>query len=446
MFAGALALVLAGAGSFLYLRLDATLSTAIDRTLRTRAADLTALLRQSDSGLRESGRRWPPDTVAQVLDRRGIVVDATAQTPPAPLLDASATATAWQRAQFFDRTSERLLALPVQAQDQRLLIIVGSSTEPRARALVTLRRELLIGGPAILLLVSLLAYALAHAALRPVEAMRRRAAAIGGAKSGERLPVPRARDEIAMLGRTLNEMLARLEQALERERRFVADASHELRTPLALLKGEIELALEEERGADELRAALRAAGEETDRLVRLAEDLLLLARADRGVLPLRRERLDVGSLLASMASRFELRAREAGRRIVVEPTRLAVIADRLRLEQALSNLIDNALRHGAGTVRLHGTESQESIGLHVGDQGAGLPALIASQAFEPFARGRGTPGEGSGLGLAIVAAVANAHQGRAHLASTGAGTDASIELPRTVPLPDSQARELVATP
>lgn len=437
--------MLAGAGAFLYLRLDATLSAGLDRTLRTRAADLTALLRQSDSGLRESGRQWPEETVAQILDRRGGIVDATAQTPPTPLLDVNARASAWQGARFFDRGEERLLAVPVRAQEQRLLIVVGSSTEPRARALGTLRRELLFGGPATLLLVSLLAYALARGALRPVEAMRRRAAAIGGERTGERLPLPRAQDEIAMLGSTLNGMLARLEQALERERRFVADASHELRTPLALLKGEIELALEDEHDADELRAALRAAGEETDRLVRLAEDLLLLARADRGVLPLRRECVDLGSLLASMASRFELRAREADRRIVVEPTDLTVVADRLRLEQALSNLIDNALRHGRGTVRLHVAEHQESIGLHIHDQGTGLPALVAANAFEPFARGRGAPGEGSGLGLAIVAAVAKAHRGRAQLTCAPGGTDASIELPRTVQLPDSQARELAAT-
>jgi hypothetical protein len=161
------------------------------------------------------------------------------------------------------------------------------------------------------------------------------------------------------------------------------------------LKGEIELALEEEHGADELRAALRAAGEESDRLVRLAEDLLLLARADRGVLPLRREHVDLGSLLASMAACFELRAREAGRRIVVERTGLSVIADRLRLEQALSNLIDNALRHGGGTVRIHVTESHENVGLHVGDQGAGFSAPVAAHAFEPFARGGCTQGRGA---------------------------------------------------
>src|SRR5712691_3776954 len=127
--------------------------------------------------------------------------------------------------------------------------------------------------------------------------MRRQAAEITAADTGRRLPVPPAEDEIRRLGETLNEMLDRLETALERERRFVADASHELRTPLAMLRTELELALRRERSGAELRAALASAFEETDRLARLAEDLLVLARADRGSLPLRVRALRVDELL-----------------------------------------------------------------------------------------------------------------------------------------------------
>ncbi len=431
VFALALALVLAGTGAFLYLRLDSTLTAALEQGLRTRAADLVALVRQSDSGLREARQRWPEDTVAQVLDPRGRIVDETAAAPRRPLLGPRERTLALRGRRFLDRPDERLLAVPVRAQDERLLVVVGASTEPRAEALATLRRELFFGGPAMLLLVSLLAYALARASLRPVEAMRRRAAAIGAEHAGELLPIPPARDEIALLGQTLNEMLARLQLALERERRFVADASHELRTPLTLLKGEIELALEDGENASELRAALRSAGEETDRLVRLAEDLLLLARAERGSLPLREERLELDRLLTGIATRFELRGRESDRRIEVEPTRLTVQADRLRLEQALSNLVDNALRHGAGLVRLRAQRRDDAIELHVIDEGEGVPEPFAPRAFEPFARATGTRGEGSGLGLAIVAAVARAHGGSAQVRNlAGGGTDAWIALPR----------------
>ena len=148
----------------------------------------------------------------------------------------------------------------------------------------SLRDELLIAGPIALLLATLAGYGLAGLALRPVESMRRRAAAISAERPGERLPVPQTGDEVERLGETLNEMLARLEAALLREREFVADAGHELRTPLALLRTELELALRHGEGVDELRQALRRSSEEVDRLAQLAEDLLLIARADQGQL------------------------------------------------------------------------------------------------------------------------------------------------------------------
>ena len=436
VFAAALGLVLTGTGSLLYLRMSSTLSAALDQSLRTRVADLAALLRQSDSGLRESGQQLQEGTVAQVIDTNGRIVDATREAPVRPLLDRSARAAAMRSRRFLDRPNERLLALPVQAQDRRLLIVVGISTESRAEALAALRNELFLGGPATLLVVSLLAYALAHASLRPIESMRRRAAAISGDHPGERLPIPPARDEVALLGTTLNEMLARLELALDRERRFVTDASHELRTPLALLKGEIELALEDDQNADELRAALRSAGAETDRLVRLAEDLLLLARADRGALPLRREQIEADDLLERIATRFELRARESGRRVEVATAGASIEGDPLRLEQALSNLLDNALRHGDGTVTLRAETRGNTVKLHVADEGPGMPQTLREHAFEPFRRGSDLRGEGSGLGLAIVSAIAHAHGGTVELQDRErGGTDISIELPRPHPTP-----------
>jgi signal transduction histidine kinase len=258
----------------------------------------------------------------------------------------------------------------------------------------------------------------ATGALRPVEAMRRRAAAISGNRTGERLPVPQSADELARLGETLNQMLDRLETALVRERTFVADASHELRTPLAILKTEIDLALRRGRSPEELRAALESAGEETDRLVRLAEDLLVIARVDQGRLPLRPEELDVTELLVTVAARFGVQA---------EPARgVTVRGDRARLEQALGNLVDNAQRHGRGEVRLSATARAGTVELHVIDEGDGLPPDFAPHAFERFTRADGARGRGgAGLGLAIVAAIANSHGGSAH----ANGGDVWIQLP-----------------
>ena len=144
-------------------------------------------------------------------------------------------------------------------------------------------------------------YAMAGAALRPVESMRRRAAEISATEPGARLPVSEAHDELSRLAETLNTMLGRLEEALARERRFVDDASHELRTPLAALRTELELALRRQRSPAELQQALASAAEETDRLSQLAEDLLVLARANGGSLPVRRERLDAVELLEGVA-------------------------------------------------------------------------------------------------------------------------------------------------
>ena len=175
----------------------------------------------------------------------------------------------------------RVLVVPVNADGRDRVVVVGSSLGDRDEALDGLATLLLIGGPAALLLASLAGYGAAAAALRPVEAMRQRAAEISS-DGGARLPVPETNDELSRLGETLNAMLGRLETALEHERRFVDDASHELRTPLALHKIELELALSHARDENELREAISSATEEIDRLIELAEQLLVVARSEDG--------------------------------------------------------------------------------------------------------------------------------------------------------------------
>lgn len=439
-FAVAMAAVLAATGLFLYLRLAGSLDQAIDDGLRTRVDDVSALVRQSESGLRLGsghGLAEQGESFAQVLALDGSLLDTTPQLGDSPLLSPAEVARAAQRPIFLERRSvpgsddaARLLAALIEGQDQRVVVVVGAATEGRSETLRSLLAQLLVGGPLALLLASALAYALAAGALRPVELMRRQAGAISANEPGRRLPVSEAHDEIARLGHTLNEMLARLETALERERRFVSDASHELRTPLALLKTELELALRHTRTREELEAALRSAAEETDRLARLAEDLLVLARADQGRLPLRPSRIAVAELLRTVASRF---GDQGARRISVEaPAELAVTGDRLRLEQALGNLLDNALRHGSGAVALTATAKAGIVELHVLDEGPGVPDEFLAVAFERFSRPDvARSGDGTGLGLAIARLIARAHQGEARLANRRdpRGLDAWLELP-----------------
>jgi signal transduction histidine kinase len=426
VFAVAMAVVLAGVGLLVYVRVGSALLSSVDQTLRSQATEAQAHSERD-------GRLVDRDaaggtTLAEILTSDGRVLRSTPAGLP-PLIGAPDAARAAAGATRFRSIRLvrpagywRVLAVPAPGG----AVAVARSLEARHSTLERLFKELLLAGSIGLLLAAGIGYAMAAGALRPVEAMRRRAAAVTAA-SPTRLPVPRSHDEIARLATTLNEMLARLESAFEHERRFLADASHELRTPLALLRAELDLALRRPRSAEELELALRSAAEETERLSRLAEDLLFIARADQGRLPIRREHIAVGDIFETVASRFAARGHELGRPVHAEPTELVVDADAERLDQALSGLVDNALRHGAGDVALAARERNGVVELHVTDEGAGFPPEFRERAFDRFsradeARSRG----GSGLGLSIVAVIAGAHGGSVAI---GAGADVWISLP-----------------
>jgi two-component system, OmpR family, sensor kinase len=314
-----------------------------------------------------------------------------------------------------DGEQARLRISSVELSQGTATLVVGASLEDREEALDGLLAQLLIVGPLALLLTSVGGYVLAGAALRPVEAMRRRAADVSSDRADQRLPLPPANDEIRRLGQTLNDMLGRLEAGLARERRFVADASHEMRTPLTSLRTELELALRRPRSQAELEEALRSAAEEVERVVRLAEDLLVLARADDGRLPLAQEKHIVREVLDAVAGRYDSSAAAVGRSIVVDAESDWILTgDRLRLEQALGNLVDNALRHGGGAIRLEARPIGRVLELRVSDDGVGFPPEFLPHAFERFSRADvARAGSGAGLGLAIVDAIARAHGGKA---------------------------------
>ena len=402
-FALAMAVVLAATGAFLYMRLQSSLDEAIDEGLETLWAQAAADVQRGEP---VGDTPIPTDErFIQVLAPDGRVLEATPQE-----LDGPA----------------RTLARSVEGPEGQV-VVVGVALEDRDETLSGFLTELLLIGPAALLAASLLGYVLAAAALRPVEAMRAEAAAISGSEPERRLPLPESRDELRRLGETLNAMLARLEGALDRERGFVADASHELRTPLALLKAELEVALRRPRSADELERALRSAAGETDRLVRLAEGLLVLARSDQGRLALHTEQVRASDLLAGVAGRF-------GEEVeVVSSDGVELVGDQARLEQALGNLVDNALRHGAAPVRLSATARNGAVELHVRDEGPGFPTAFLPHAFERFSRpDEARSGQGAGLGLALAQAIAVAHGGSAGAANRGArGADVWLSIPAT---------------
>jgi heavy metal sensor kinase len=440
-FALAMAIVLAGSGLYLYLRLDSHLAAALDRDLRLRAQDLAALVSQPHAVLSkdEGGRLIERgESYAQLLSSNGRVLDAT-KPLRSPLLSPAELHRAERRPIYVDKPSvpglnegSRLLATRVTRGGIPVVLVVGTTQQNNVETLASFRDELLIAGPIALLLASGLGYLLAGLSLRQVESMRQRAAAISAATPGQRLPVPPTGDEVQRLAETLNAMLDRLEAAFERERDFVADAGHELRTPLALLRTELELALRQARTPEELRAAIRWSSYEADRLSQLAEDLLLIARTDRGRLPLRVEPVPVDALFVAIRSRFEWRAAELGKTVTSAPANgLLVEADRIRLEQALGNLVDNALRYGGDEVTLEAAQKNGHTELHVRDNGGGFAPDFIPRAFERFARpDAARSGTSSGLGLSIVKAIAESHDGSAHVANLAPNsTDAWLSLP-----------------
>ena len=415
-FALAMALVLTALGSVVYVRVGSTMLASVDASLRGQSKEAVSRLRDDETLLdhdaSESG-------IAEVLTPSGTVVLSN-PVGLRPALDGRALSVAARHTVLLTSRVRglnddwRLLATPVGEG----VLVVGRSLGARDESLDRLQHEFLLAAPLALVLATLAGYLLAGAALRPVEAMRRRAAAVTAATPGNRLPVPPGGDEISRLAETLNDMLGRLEAAFQHERRFVSDASHELRTPLALLRTELDLALRRPRSRVELEEALRSAAEETERLSSLAEDLLLVARADQEELPVRRERVSSRELLERVSRRFATRAAELGRAVRVTGSAPVLDADPARLEQALGNLVDNALAYGAGAVELSARSVNGHVELHVTDEGKGFPAGFTSRAFDRFSRADESRSRGgSGLGLAIVQAIAQAHGGSASAAN-----------------------------
>jgi two-component system OmpR family sensor kinase len=367
LFAGAMTVMLVALGALLYVRVGNALDEQIDDGLEQRAASIGS------------------DRPAIALDDGFVAIVGTRLVLEDGEVPRAAVARARTTPTFVTVGDQRVLLTPARTGG---VLAVGTSLDDRDEALANLSTELLLVGAIALGLAGVGGYVVARAATRPV--------------------------------------LERLRRGLARERRFVADASHELRTPLTSLRAELDLALRRPRSSEELLAAVASAGEEVERLRRLADDLLVLARADEEGLELRRERLAARELLESVRRRFEASALGAGRELEVRAPELELVGDRLRLEQAVGNLVDNALRHGKGAVRLEAAAVDRIVRLAVCDEGAGIPQQHEPRAFERFTRADDArAGEGTGLGLAIVDAIARAHGGTVH----ATGAIVAIELP-----------------
>jgi two-component system, OmpR family, sensor kinase len=301
----------------------------------------------------------------------------------------------------------RVLATPLASAGpvgRPAVLVVAVRRDQRDEALRELIAQLVFANLAALAIASLIGYRLARAALDPVERYRAQSARVAAGATGVRLDIPAGDDELTRLGRTLNDMLTALDTALERERRFVSDACHELRTPLTLLAAELELALRRPRSAAELEAALRAAATDTAGLIALADTLLAVGvqAAPDAATPT----IDPAQAIPAIAKRYW-----NGVNTDLQPTPL-IRVEPTRLERIVTNLLDNASRHGALPITVATGTVDGYARLTVHDSGPGMPAEFLPHAAERFARAdtaRTTPG--TGLGLSLVDAIVAVHHG-----------------------------------
>jgi signal transduction histidine kinase len=401
------------------------------------------------SGRREE-RLVPAVRRFRAPDRRVLLIDSTnrvlAESTPAPfgppvaeeLFVPVAPATILAAIPQGRRPNSSLIRLrpgdpPVRVSGVRLrrrgmvLAVIGSTRAERTmreQARVALALAVIV----TLAIAVIPGSILVRRSLAPIGEMTRRAARIGAARLGDRLPVSNPRDELGSLAIVLNDLLDRLQRAFEQQRRFMAEAAHELRTPVAVVRAETELALAGERTLGEYREALGIVGGEAERLGRIVDDLLTFSRAEAGQYPLRLAEADLGEVAADATRSLRNLAAQKGVEISTGAAdELPIHGDADLLRRLVLNLVENAVKHGrpGDRVRVEAFSEGGEYRLRVADTGPGVPEEARAKIFEPFFRGSQARAEGSaagaGLGLPIARWIAEAHGGRLELAETGPG-------------------------
>jgi len=416
--------VLAAAGSFVYWRVQVDLDRTLDNTLSAQANELRQALRANPGRPGSALARLSADSRAassQVIDNTGRVLARTGNAPQASLLRHQGALTAthpqteYNVGELLGPARQRLRVLAYRMQSgtrkETSFVVTAVPLGQRDEALRELLAQLAVANLAALATASAVGYRLARAALLPVERYRSQAEQVAGGATGIRLDVPEETDdEISRLGHTLNRMLSAQEQAGAAQRQFLADASHELRTPLAILSGEVELALRRPRTNAELERTLRNVAVDTHRLTQLANQLLDLEHANTlHARPHTHPAADVLPLVQRAVLRARALLRDGDRAVNgrTAPGARAAATD-TQLDQILGNLVDNAVLHGAGDIRIEADSLTTATGaakvhLTVHDHGADIDGAFVPYAVDRFRReDSARKGVGSGLGLSLV--------------------------------------------
>ena len=432
----AMLLVLIATSGFVFWRVGYSLDRQLSRDLRAYDDVVTQAVKSQTDVPTQTPGQW-----YQVINQDGGLISGSTKTPIprllTPELERRVTKERVVRADRGSITQPGTSTLRIEATawsrpEGRAIIVTAISRRPRDEALRELLGQLALADFLVLIAASYVGYRTARGALDPVERYRI-AAAGAGDTPGTRLPVDADRDdELIRLGHTFNDLLARLERANEREHQFLADAAHELRTPLALMSAEVELALHQPRDAEYLRNVVVAVASETERMAFLADALLDLEELEGGVHSSERP-ADIGTILRTSADRYRTLLEREGRSIVVEAAADVVCSvSEPWIDAALSNLVSNAARYGAGTVTLSASTNGDMLLVAVDDEGEGFPDDLGDRAFDRFTRADASrTTRGSGLGLSLVMAVARAHGGTARIEMReGSTTRIVMEIPR----------------
>lgn len=329
----------------------------------------------------------------------------------------------------------RLLTMPVMKANRLSNIIqVGIPLENLQK---TLMRYLLVMAallPAVLLVAAFGGWFLVRRALQPVDRMTKAAGRISAEHLAERVEETNAGDELDRLAKTFNRMLARLDAAFSQVRQFSANASHELQTPLTILKGELEVALRSSRSPNEYEQTIKSALEEIDKISQLVDGMLMLSRAEAGVLKFDRQAVDLDRLVEEVYWRLRVLSEARSVDLLLGELEPVVIkGDPERLRQLLINIIENAVKYTAagGRVRVSLKREEENAVLEISDTGKGIAGQEHEKIFQPFYRSpEALPEKGAGLGLSIAHSIVSAHHGQIEIDSTlGKGSSFRIVLP-----------------
>ena len=396
----------------------------------------------ADGHLSWSGtQHHDPDTDAEraydawSFDGQPLYRSKAALALPPAVADPSGTPYAYRSIEV-EGQHWRTLTGTTTVGDRAVVLRASRSEEVLRNQMAEVLLVLVLGLPLVVALAGIGGYVLARRALAPIDHLASDAQRITADRLHERLSVPNQHDEIGRLAAVINEAFARLESSFDQLRRFTADASHELRTPLAVVRGIGEGAVAQRRNPAEYEEAIGSMLEEVDRMTNLVDTLLRLSRGDAGTIRLSRQPLDLGQLTADIASSLGVLAEERSQTIALDASPdVAVSADRLVLREAVTNVLDNAIKYSPAGSKIAITvgQSHDRAFVAIADEGPGVAPEHRERIFDRFYRldeARSRDHGGAGLGLAIARWAVEIHGGQITVdPRLGGGSEFRIVLP-----------------